>query len=141
MASISRWGQDFELAEKVGLLPLIKFARIAKAGVDADDMEGLVAQGELLEQCFTDEAWTRFETVATTNRADGEELMTVVSEAIELISQRPTQESSDSSDGPTTTQPSSVGDSSSRVLSRLDGRPDLQLAVVRAQEAQAAQTA
>jgi hypothetical protein len=137
MAHISRWGVDFEVAEKFGLMPMLKFARLAKAGVDSDDMEGLVVIGDVLRECFTDEAYAQFEDAAMKNHADGDELMEVMQQAMQAIAERPTQQPSDSSDGQPTITTSSVGDSSSQALSLLDGRPDLQLMVMQASEARA----
>jgi hypothetical protein len=137
MTYVTYHGEQYEVADRIGLMPLMRFAHLARSGVDADDMEGLDAMYALLRQCFTDEAWNGFEDAATRHRADGDELLAVVKDAIEVISERPTPQPSDSSDGQTPTPENSAGDSSSRVLSRLEGRPDLQLAVLRAQEAQA----
>lgn len=132
-------GERFALADRIGLMPLMRFAHLARTGVDSDDMEGLDAMYALLRQCFTDEAWTKFEDAATRQRADGEELMGVVKQAIEAIAARPTGRPSDSSDGPESTSESSAGDSSSPVIDRLErqGRPDLALIVAQAEESRA----
>lgn len=140
MPEITFGGEQFTLADKIGLMPLMRFAKAAKAGVDSEDMDGLAAMYDLLHQCIADDQWTRFEAAADRERADGEQLMGVVREALEAMTQRPTSRPSDSSDGSTTTLPNSVGDSSSlAVVHRLEqkGRPDLALMVQMAQEAQA----
>jgi hypothetical protein len=133
--TISFAGEEFAVAERIGLMPLMRFAHIAESGVDSEDMAGLAAMYDLLEQCVAEEDWSRFQRAATKSRADGEALMAVVKDAIEAISARPTSRPSDSSAGPTTTRPSSAGDSSSRVIARLEenGRPDLALVVAQAQ--------
>lgn len=125
--SITRWGVQFELADKIGLMPLMRFAHIARSGVDSDDMEGLDAMYTLLRQCFTDEAWPRFEDVSSKNAAQGDELFAVVTEAISAMTERPTGRPSDSSDGSPATNVNSVGDSSSEVIDRLiaEGRPSV----------------
>lgn len=129
-------GEEFEVADKIGLMPLMRFAHLARAGVDADDMEGLDAMYSLLRQCLTDDAWLRFEDAATRSRADGDELMAVVKEAIAVMTARPTGRPSDSSDGPQIMSENSADDSSSQVIARLErqGRPDLALMVTQAQE-------
>lgn len=129
-------GERFALADRIGLMPLMRFAHLAKSGVDSDDMEGLDAMYALLKQCFTDEAWGDFERAAERQRADGEELMGVVKQAIEAIAARPTGRPSDSSGGPESTSESSAGDSSSPVVDQLErrGRPDLALIVRQAEE-------
>lgn len=136
MSDLTFEGQSFTLASKVGLMPLMKFAHIARQGVDANDMEGLVAIYDMLRNVIADEDWERFESHATTVRADGDDLMGLVQQAIQAISERPTERPSDSSDGPQTTSDSSAGDSSSRVIRRLEeqGRPSLALMVQQAQE-------
>lgn len=137
MAEVEFEGATFQLADKVGLMPLMRFAHVARSGVDANDMAGLAAIYEMLQSVIVDEDWERFEEHATKVRADGDDLNEVVKQAIELISQRPTEGPSDSSDGPKLTSVSSADDSSSRVIHRLEqeGRPSVALMVQRAQQA------
>jgi hypothetical protein len=76
--------------------------------------------------------------------ADDTELMNIVKDVMEMLSKRPTERPSDSSDGPTSTPPSSEDDSSSRIIRRFEqeGRPDLALMVVmETQEFKAAHSA
>lgn len=132
MSDVEFFGGRFQVAERVGLMPLMRFAKVAKSGVDSDDMAGLAAMYDLLEQCIAPADWQRFQDAADKARADGEELMKVVQTAIELISARPTGRPSDSSDGPQITpQRSGSGRDSSaeeslRVVRELEaaGRPD-----------------
>jgi hypothetical protein len=70
---------------------------------------------------------------AVAHRQTIEDLVTVGLKIIEALTARPTQLPSASSDGQPTTTMSSGADSSSRALQLLDGRPDLQVAVLRAQ--------
>lgn len=129
-------GKPFKVADKLGLMPLLRFAHLAKQGVDSDDMEGLVAIYDLLVNVIAPEDWEAFEQHAVDVRAEGEALMAVVTQAIGLIAQRPTERPSDSSDGSPTTRGSSTDDSSSRVIRRLEkeGRPSIALMVRQAQE-------
>lgn len=106
--SIEFAGEKFAVADRVGLMPLMRFAHLASAGVDSEDMEALAAMYDLLEQCLADEDWGRFQRAATKSRADGEALMGVVQKAIEVIGERPTGPASDSSGGPTVIEPKSV---------------------------------
>ena len=135
MSELTFSGETFRLADKVGLMPLMRFAHVSRRGVDSNDMEGLAAIYDLLKQCLADEEWDRFEDHATDVRADGDDLLAVVSQAIEAIAARPTSEPSDSSDGPTHTSGSSADGSSSPVIARLveRGRPDLAVIVDQAQ--------
>lgn len=129
-------GAEFGVADKIGLMPLMKFAVIAKAGVDSGDQEGLVAIYNMLEQCIADDEWDAFEDHANKTRAGDEELLQVVKDVMEILSERPTSRPSDSSDGPKETAPTSAEDSSSlEVVRRLksQGRSDLAMAVLRQQ--------
>jgi hypothetical protein len=129
-------GQSFALATKVGLMPLMRFAHLAQKGIDAADMDGLVAIYDLLRNVIADEDWGRFEEHASVTRADGDDLLEVVKQAMAAISERPTDRPSDSSDGPQATSDSSADVSSSPVIHRLEqeGRPSIALMVQQAQE-------
>lgn len=132
-------GVQFRIAEKVAALPLMRFAKVAKAGVDASELEGLAAMYDLLEQVIHPDDWAKFEKHADQQRADGEQLLEVVQAVFVLLADRPTGRSSDSSDGPRIIEPSSTADSSSpgsNVISRLNGqgRPDLALLVRKREE-------
>lgn len=80
-----------------------------------------------------DEFWR----LALANRQNIEEINGFLNGIIEAITNRPTELSSDSSGGRQPTSESSTDGSFSRALEVLDGRPDLQLAVVNAQESRA----
>lgn len=127
-------GADFAIASKIGLMPLMRFAKIAKSGVDSADEEGLAAMYDLLKQCVADEEWNRFEAHADATRADDEELMQVIKDVMAVLSERPTSRPSDSSAGPQQTASISAEDSSSlAVVQDLKSRerPDLAMAVLR----------
>jgi hypothetical protein len=155
-------GVDFAIADKVGLMPLLRFAHAAKSGLDSADMEGMAAMYDMLQQCIAERAvyvrdgrpidkpdevddgitvyggWPEFEAHATKVKADDDELMGVVKRVMGQLSERPTSQPSDSSVGQPSTAPMSEAASSSlAVVRRLksEGRPDLALAVVRSQTA------
>lgn len=71
------------------------------------------------------------------NRQSTEDFTDVGVKLVEQVTGRPTQRPSDSSDGPGGTGTNSADGSYSRVMRRLDGRPDLQLLVLEAKEARA----
>lgn len=48
-------GKDFAIADKIGLMPLMRFAHAAKSGLDSDDMEGMAAMYDMLRQAIADE--------------------------------------------------------------------------------------
>jgi hypothetical protein len=138
VAEVVFFGESFTIAERIGLMPLMRFAKVAQSGVDSNELAGLAAMYDLLEQCIAEQDWQRFQDTADSNRADGDELMAVVSEVMEKLTERPTKRPSDSSAGPQPTAPSSTAASSSPVIDRLEGRPDLQLIVKQAEQARAA---
>lgn len=136
--SIEFLGESFEVAEKVGLMPLMRFAAAAKRGAETESMDGLVAMYELIEQCVAPQDWERFQQHCIAQHADEDDLLEkFVPKAIEVISGRPTERPSDSSAGSPVTGTSSEGGSSSQVIARLEaqGRPDLALVVQQAQQA------
>lgn len=133
-------GESFATADKIGLMPLMRFAKVAKAGADSQDMDGLAALYDLLEQSIADTDWERFQAAADRTRADGEELMGVIGKVFEALSERPTRLPSDSSAGQTATPQSSADASYLRVVERLEGegRPDRALMVLMANESSVA---
>ena len=133
-------GEDFRVAEKVGLMPLLKFSHAAN--LRTDDDRAYAAMYEILRdvileaedpcgQCAgckaagdtaaardcenADEGdWDRFQDHATRCKADAEELLDVVTQAIKIISARPTGSPSSSSDGQRRITRKSTGGNSTR---------------------------
>lgn len=132
-------GESFAVSERVGIMALMRFAKVAQAGADSSDMEGLAAMHSLLEQCIAEPDWYRFQSHAEKTKADTDELLDVIKEVFKILSQRPTSRPSSSSDGPLVVNERSADDSSSQVIARLEerGRPDLALMVMQAEESRA----
>lgn len=133
-------GAKFKVAEKVGLAPLMRFAKVAQVGTDSMSLEGLAAMYDLLGNCFLDTAeFERFLNLATEQRAGSDELFDVVKTMIEAISARPTGQPTASSDGLRITNGKSSDASYLRVIRQheSEGRPDLALVYVKAQEQRA----
>lgn len=101
--TVNLLGRDFTVAEQVGLMALLRFAHFAKNGASTDDMDALAAIYDVLQQCVADEEWDAFQQHAMDVRASTEELLDSVKEAMSVISARPTESPSDSSDGRTNT--------------------------------------
>lgn len=121
------YGETFAVAERVGAMPLLRFAAVAEEGTQAEEMEGLAAMHELLRDCLIAEpitaevdgetkviahGWSHFQKVAASNKVDAEELMEVCGAIYQAVSGRPTQRPSVSTDGP-----SSSGESSKELSS------------------------
>lgn len=126
--SIEFAGESFAVADKIGLMPLMRFAHLADSGVDSEDMAGLAAMYDLLEQCIAEQDWSRFQRAATKSRADGDDLMAAVQAAIAVISERPTGRPSDSSAGLTVIEPKSESEPVSSVQPELQLVRELELA-------------
>lgn len=110
--SIPFMGKDFHIASKVGLMPLMEFAYYANSGADTGDMGSLVAIYEMLKDCIVPDEWMDFVAHAKKMKADAEDLMPVVQRTIELLTARPTQQDSDSSQQSSTTSESLMDNSS-----------------------------
>lgn len=120
-------GKQFRIARSVGLMPLLKFSHFATRGIDSGDPQGLAAIYTMLRDCIVErepkvphlkedrteeqerdwerwqkslEEWARFEEHATEVKAEGDDLMPVVSRTIEILSARPTTRPGSSSAGP-----------------------------------------
>ncbi len=116
-------GERFRIAEKVGLMPLMRFAHASSQDMSTADMEALAAIYDMLRDCihpgveacgkcaackkenpseckqYDAGDWRKFEAHATKTKADADELLPVVRQVIELIAARPTPEPSGSSNG------------------------------------------
>jgi hypothetical protein len=115
-------GKHYRVADRIGLMPLMKFAHSAAQGLDGDDMEGLNAIYEMLRDCIHEDDWARFMREMTQLKAEADDMMPVITRTIEIINARPTRQRSASSNGPSSTSPTSTGGSSLRVP---DGVEDL----------------
>jgi hypothetical protein len=105
-------GGHYLIGDKVGLMPLMRFASASKAGIDSSEMEGLVAMYDMLRDCIHPDDWDRFERDMTVKQAEGDDMMPVVGRVIEMLTARPTKRASASSPGPSsTTGPSTDGSS------------------------------
>lgn len=131
-------GESYRLADKIGDMPIIRFAKIAEQGIDANEMRGLAAMHDLLENCLTPRDWQRFQDHATRVHATADEIMELVKSTYQALSGRPTKRPSSSSDGQPPTVESSGAGSSSPVIRVIESipanRPDLKLAVWESQQ-------
>lgn len=107
-------GGHYKVAEKIGLMPLLKFAYTASSGVGTEDLDGLVAIYSMLRDCIDPEDWDRFERDMIAKKAEADDMMPCVEQAIEIINARPTRQRSVSSSGPQSTGQPSTGGSSPR---------------------------
>lgn len=130
--------ETFRIADRIGLMPLMQFAHLATEGIDFYDVQCLATVYDVLRQCIHEDDWARFEAHSTKVRADDQDMMRVVAEAIAVATARPTSQPSDSSDGqPTMSGPSADGSGSqvTSLVERLEsqGRPSIAYMVEQAQ--------
>lgn len=154
MASLGRFGVQRDLTEgdtfdffeheiranaAFGELDLADFLEAAEL-VDVEDASESMRllKGTMRAMVHPDD-FDKFWATAKRERQGIEDLMGLMQAVVEAVSARPTGRPSDSSDGPRLTSVTSVGDSSSRVIRRLEqeGRPSIALMVAQAAEARA----
>ena len=80
MPDVDFGGETFRTADEVAFMAELQFAHVAKAGIDAGDLDGLAAMYELLEQCLHAEDWQRFKKTALRTKASGDDLLAFVGE-------------------------------------------------------------
>lgn len=128
-------GERFRIADKIGLMPLLKFS--AHADLSTSDPGAMAAMYAMIRDCihpgspgcetcaackagderscasFDQGDWGRFEHHAIDTKADADDLLDVITRAIELISGRPTEPPSPSSGGRRSIRDGSTARSSS----------------------------
>jgi hypothetical protein len=109
------------MADKIGLMPLLRFAHASAKGVDSGDMQGLAAMYEVIRDCIDEPEWDRFQQHAIDTKAESEELLQVVSDVIEVLSARPTGSPSGSANGRRRTSANSKGSSPRTDMSHGEG--------------------
>jgi hypothetical protein len=109
---ITLLGKRFRIADKVGLMPLLKFA--AFSDMSTNDSRALGAMYAMLRDCIHPDDWRAFEDHATDTKADADDLLDVITKAIEAIAARPTKPSPVSSAGRRGISGGSTASSSSR---------------------------
>jgi hypothetical protein len=127
-------GRQFRIAEKIGLMPLLKFA--SASDMTTDDPRALSAVYSLLRDCIYEGSpgcgeceactadnestcksydkgdWGDFERHAMDTKADADELLAVITQVLEVVSGRPTKPPAGSSAGRRATRRVSTGNSS-----------------------------
>lgn len=110
---------------------LSDIAIIDIVGAMHDDTKAIETIARLGETLVHPDDLDEFMRVARANRQTMDDIAELAMELIGALAERPTELPSDSSDGQQTTARTSTGDSSSRAIEALEGRPDLQLMVMR----------
>lgn len=136
------FGHDIRvLADPLSLtLVMEEFLDMAAQLEGTEDLRAVGAIRTFLRSMIAPQDFNEFWRLVKTNRQGLEEQMAFGKWLVESLTGHPTDEPSVSSPGPSTTQPRSVGDASSRAKARLEesGRPDLAEAVLLRRDYQAA---
>ena len=122
------FGETTHVAPELGELDYIDFMERAGA-MDVESPAALAMVKDFARLCIAAEDFDRFWAAARKNRQTVEGVFKVLRAIIEEVTDRPTMQPSDSSDGQSSTDTKSEPGLSSTLRERLDGRPDLQLFV------------
>lgn len=131
------FGHEVRVNPDLSELDIIDFMETALS-VDNQDPKAILILKKFLRELIHPDDFDVFWDAARANRQRVEDVQAVTKAIIEAVTGRPTGQPSDSSRGPSNMLTTSKGTSSDRVLTRLDGRPDLQLALVKARQARRA---
>ena len=88
---VSLGEEKFRLREKIGALAMFKWS--AASELSSEDPRALAAIYALLKSLIHREDWQKFEDYALDEDKEAEELLDVITEALEKISGRPTKQS------------------------------------------------
>lgn len=134
------FGATIRVHPDFGELDYVDFMN--KAGnVETNDAiaDGLIK--DLMRMCIHPEDFDAFWRLARETRQRTEDIFPIAHRIVAAVSERPTGRPSGSSDGLSRTQQNSAGDDFSAAMAANAGRPDRQLALVRAHEEQVRATA
>jgi hypothetical protein len=107
-------GEQYKIAEKVGIWPIMQFARAAESGIGVGDYRALAALHGFLQDCIDTEDWGRFQNDMIEQKIDSADtLLDMATKVVEKVTSRPTQPLSASSNGQPAVSGGSTGASSS----------------------------
>ena len=118
---------------ELGPLELSEIARLQ--GEDADSPEAIAFMAEFFESLLGRKQYQEFKRACTNFNTPIETFVAIIEGVFEDFAARPSLLPSAYSDGEQNIEKKSTDGLSSRVMAQLDGRPDLQMAVKRTQEA------
>jgi hypothetical protein len=83
--------KKFRIREKIGAMAMFKWS--AASELSTEDPRALGAIYAMLRSVIMKEDWSAFEDYALDNDADAEELLNVITESLEIVAGRPTEQS------------------------------------------------
>lgn len=82
-------GADYRISDKVGIWPLMQFARAAESGLSMRDARGLSAVHAYLEQVIHEDDWGQFQDDMVTKKTDDlQALFDFAQEAVTALTER-----------------------------------------------------
>jgi hypothetical protein len=82
-------GAEYRLADKIGVWPMMQFARAAESGLTVRDGKGLAAVHAYLEQVIHEDDWAQFQDDMISKKADNmDALMNLITDAVTAVSER-----------------------------------------------------
>ncbi len=91
-------GQEFRLAEDVGVMPLMEWV-VAADGKDGENAKSLVAVYHVLQDTVHEDDWDEFRQHSRETKCKAEDFGNFINAALEALAGRPTEEPSGSSNG------------------------------------------
>jgi hypothetical protein len=87
--TVTFMGSKYRVADKVGIWPLMQFARAAEAGVSLRDAKGLAALHAMLEDVIHPDDWGQFQDDMIAKKAvDLQAMLDVSGQVVELLTER-----------------------------------------------------
>lgn len=138
--SVTFKGQQFTLNPDVSEFAFFEFAEAASEGQDAASLQGMASLLRFVVELIGEDDRDRFRALCRRERVSSEDLVALLLGKAEDDAERPTVRSSDSTDGPPSTEPNSDANSVDSTfptvgVDLLEGRPDLKLMVAQAAKA------
>lgn len=84
--SITFMGEKYKVSDKIGVWPMMQFARAAESGLSLGDPKGLAAAYSMLQDVIHEDDWGRFQENMINGKVnDLEALMKLTQEAVGVI--------------------------------------------------------
>lgn len=144
-ASFEYFDVEIRVNPKMTNLALLGFMDVAEKIDDGDDMASMKAVRDFLHSAIHPDDWDKFWQISLDERQSLDDFMELQWQLLEKCneanSDRPFTPASGSSGGPGIIEARSRDDSFSRVMERMEGRPDIRSTLMRAREFQLAEAA
>lgn len=140
-ADFEYFGHTIRVSPKLTNLAILGFMDLAEDIDDKDEVSAMKAIRDFLGLAIHPDDWKEFWEVSLEERQSMEDFMELQWKLLEVCSDRPLSPSSDSLPGQKATDPNSKDASFSRVMERLEGRPDLRNIVMTKKEIDRAKVA